>query len=262
MPWTHASVGRRLKLLGVLGIVGGLMAASAVVAQAQQPTEFEPQFKQLGSTESAGFEYESGLALDMPGSFFEEHDVGGSVFLHPRSLLYYGQETFEGSVMVQAIGLAPEQAQPELIAPNPGKPAGVVSTYLGRAVLVSVDLDFTDDYDPVRFNPPMVLNLELTEEEWAQADGDPNAFVVRAWEPNKGVWLTLDTSTDPFESVVAANVTRPGHFALFLESPAPAVQGGDVALGSMALLFVVMGGLALIIVGATIARGASLRRAG
>ncbi len=254
MPWTHAGVSRRLKLLGVLGIVGGLLFASITVALAQEtPAEEEDSV-------TATFEYDSGVNLGIPGSFFPGFDVAGSLMVQPRALQVNGNEMPSASITIEPLQLEESQTMPTLIAPNPSKPSGSTAEYLRRAVTVSVTIDGEDASDTARFNPTMMLNLDLTDAEWEEADNDPDAFVVRAWDAGRNMWLTVETSTNPFDMVVTAKVARAGQFALFREEPPPPIQGGDVSLSSMTLLFIAMLGFALAGTGVMLARGTLGRR--
>lgn len=256
MPWTHAGVSRRLKLLGVLGIVGGLLLASITVALAQEtPTGEEEE-----TSVTADFEYDEGVTLDIPHAFFPGFDTAGSLMVQPRALQLNGNEMPSGSITIAALQLEEGQTMPTLIAPNPSKPSGSTAEYLHRAVSVSVSVGGVDASETARFNPTMMLNLDLTDAEWEEADNDPDAFVVRAWDAGRNTWLTVETSTNPFDMVVTAKVARAGQFALFREEPPPPVQGGDVALSSMTLFFMAMLGLSLIIGGAMVAFGRVGRR--
>lgn len=252
MPWTHAGVSRRLKLLGVLGIVGGLLLASITVALAQETP--------AGDSVSASFEYDSGVTLNIPSSFFPGFDAAGSLMVQPRALQVDGNEMPSASITIEPLELEESQTMPTLIAPNPSKPSGSTAEYLRRAVTVSVSIDGQDASGTARFNPTMMLNLDLTDAEWEEADNDPDAFVVRAWDAGRNMWLTVETSTNPFDMVVTAKVARAGQFALFREEPPPPIQGGDVSLSSMTLLFIAMLGFALAGTGVMLARGTLGRR--
>ncbi len=254
MPWTHAGVSRRLKLLGVLGIVGGLLLASITVALAQETPAGE------ADSVSASFEYDSGINLNIPGSFFPGFDAAGSLMIQPRALQVDGNEMPSASITIEPLDLEESQTMPTLIAPNPSKPSGSTAEYLRRAVTVSVTIDGEDASETARFNPTMMLNLDLTDAEWEEAENDPDAFVVRAWDAGRNMWLTVETSTNPFDMVVTAKVARAGQFALFREEPPPPIQGGDVSLSSMTLLFIAMLGFALAGTGVMLARGTLGRR--
>ena len=201
MPWTHAGVSRRLKLLGVLGIVGGLLFASITVALAQEASE---------DSVSASFEYDSGVTLNIPGSFFPGFDAAGSLMIQPRALQVDGNEMPSASITIEPLQLEESQTMPTLIAPNPSKPSGSTAEYLRRAVTVSVTIDGQDASGTARFNPTMMLNLDLTDAEWEEAENDPDAFVVRAWDAGRNMWLTVETSTNPFDMVVTAKVAHTG----------------------------------------------------
>lgn len=254
MPWTHAGVSRRLKLLGVLGIVGGLLLASITVALAQETPAGE------ADSVSASFGYNSGVTLNIPGSFFPGFDAAGSLMIQPRALQVDGNEMPSASITIEPLDLEESQTMPTLIAPNPSKPSGSTAEYLRRAVTVSVTIDGEDASETARFNPTMMLNLDLTDAEWEEAENDPDAFVVRAWDAGRNMWLTVETSTNPFDMVVTAKVARAGQFALFREEPPPPIQGGDVSLNSMTLLFIAMLGFALAGTGVMLARGTLGRR--
>ncbi|MYD36757.1 MAG: hypothetical protein F4X20_07115 [Dehalococcoidia bacterium] len=256
MPWTHAGVSRRLKLLGVLGIVGGLLFASITVALAQET----PGGEEEDTGVTANFEYDAGVTLDIPREFFPGFDAAGSLMVQPRALQLDGNEMPSASITIAPLELEESQTMPTLIAPNPSKPSGSTAEYLRRAVTVSVTIDGQDASDTARFNPTMMLNLDLTDAEWEEADNDPDAFVVRAWDAGRNMWLTVETSTNPFDMVVTAKVARAGQFALFREEPPPPIQGGDVALSSMTLFFIAMLGLSLVVGGAMVAFGKVGRR--
>ncbi len=257
MPWTHAGVSRRLKLLGVLGIVGGLLLASITSVLAQEtPAEVEEEENSV----TADFEYDAGVNLDIPRTFFPGFDAAGSLMVQPRALQLDGNEMPSGSITVETLLLEESQTMPTLIAPNPSKPSGSTAEYLRRAVTVSVNIDGVDASESARFNPTMMLNLDLTDAEWEEAENDPDAFVVRAWDAGRNMWLTVETSTNPFDMVVTAKVARAGQFALFREEPPPPIQGGDVSMSSMTLLFIAMLGFALIGTGFMLARGTVGRR--
>lgn len=254
MPWTHAGVSRRLKLLGVLGIVGGLLLASISVALAQETTGDDE------NTVSADFEYDAGVTVDIPATFFPGFDAAGSLMIQPRALQLDGNEMPSGTITIEPLELEESQTMPALIAPNPSKPSGSTAEYLRRAVTVSVSIGGEDASGAARFNPTMMLNLDLTDAEWEEAENDPDAFVVRAWDAGRNMWLTVETSTNPFDMVVTAKVARAGQFALFREEPPPPIQGGDVTLNSMTLLFIAMFGFALAATGVMMARGTLGRR--
>lgn len=256
MPWTHAGVYRRLKLLGVLGIVGGLLLASISVALAQETPSGEE------TSVTADFQYDSGVTLDIPAAFFPGFDAAGSLMIQPRALQLDGNEMPSGSITVEPLELEESQTMSGLIAPNPSKPSGSTAEYLRRAVTVSVTIGGQDASETARFNPTMMLNLDLTDAEWEAAENDPDAFVVRAWDAGRNMWLTVETSTNPFDMVVTAKVARAGQFALFREEPPPPIQGGDVSLSSMTLLFIAMLGLGLAATGVMMARGRLGRRDG
>ena len=256
MPWTHAGVNRRLKLLGVLGIVGGLLLASITVALAQETPGGEEEEASI----TANFEYDAGVNLDIPRTFFPGFDVAGSLMIQPRALQVDGNEMPSASITIEPLQLEESQTMPTLIAPNPSKPSGSTAEYLRRAVTVSVTIGGQDASDTARFNPTMMLNLDLTDAEWEEADNDPDAFVVRAWDAGRNMWLTVETSTNPFDMVVTAKVARAGQFALFREEPPPPIQGGDGSLSSMTLLFIAMLGFALAGTGVMLARGTLGRR--
>lgn len=256
MPWTHAGVSRRLKLLGVLGIVGGLLLASITVALAQET----PGTEEDETSVTANFEYGAGVTLDIPRAFFPGFDAAGSLMVQPRALQLDGNEMPSASITIEPLELEESQTMPTLIAPNPSKPSGSTAEYLRRAITVSITIDGADASETARFNPTMMLNLDLTDAEWEEADNDPNAFVVRAWDADRNMWLTVETSTNPFDMVVTAKVARAGQFALFREEPPPPIQGGDVALSSMTLFFIAMLGLSLVVGGTMVAFGRVGRR--
>lgn len=258
MPWTHAGLTGRLTLLGVLGIVGGLLFASGAVAVAQET----PGGEEGDQSVSANFEYDKGVTLDIPGAFFPGFDVTGSLMVQPRTLHLNGSSMLSGAITVEPLRLEESQTMPALIAPNPSKPSGSTAEYLGRAITVSITIAGQDRSEEARFNPPMMLNLDLTDSEWEEADNDPDAFVVRAWDPGRNKWLTVETSTNPFDMIVTAKVARAGQFALFMEEAPPPIQGGDVSLNSMTLLFIAMLGFAMAVAGVMLARGITGRRTG
>ena len=262
MPSTHTGVGMRLKLLGVLGLVGGLLLATVSVALAQENTANNQQDDEEQTSVSAEFEFDDSVNLAIPGSFFPGFEATGSVMLNPRSVQLNGNEAATRAIKLEALRLEESQTAPTLIAPNPDKPSGSSAEYLGRAITISVTADDEDVSDAARFNPTMMLNLDLTDAEWEEAANDPDAFVVRAWDAERDMWLTVETSTNPFDMVVTAKLARPGQFALFMEQAPPPIQGGDVSLNSMTLLVIALAGFALIAMGVMLARGVVGRRAG
>lgn len=259
MPWTHAGVSRRLKLLGVLGIVSGLLLTSITVALAQE-TPISEDEQEEGSV-TAAFEYGEGVNLDIPGSFFPGFEAAGSLMVQPWGLQLDDNAMPAGSITIEPLRLEESQTMSTLIAPNPSKPSGSTAEYLGRAVSVSVSIDGEDVSREARFNPTMMLNLDLTDSEWEEVGNDPDAFVIRYWDAGRNMWLTVETSTNPFDMIVTAKVARAGQFALFIEAAPPPIQGGDVSLNSMTLFFIAMLGLALAGAGVMMARGTVGRRA-
>ena len=258
MPWTHAGVRKRLKLLGALGVAGGLLLASVTAALAQETTEEDPE--EDPNRVSADFKYDAGINLEIPGTFFPGFEAAGSLMVQPRALQVDGAEMAMGTISVEPLRLEESQTMPELIAPNPDKPSGSTVRYLGRAVSISVQVDDSDMTQDVWFNPAMMVSLDLTESEWEEAANDPDVFVLRAWDPDRGMWLTVETSTDPFDKVVTAKVARAGKIAIFIELAPPPIQGGDVSLSSMTLLLIAMAGFALTASGVMMARGIAGRR--
>ena len=258
MPWTHAGVRKRLKLLGALGVAGGLLLASVTAALAQETTEEDPE--EDPNRVSADFEYDGGVNLDIPGTFFPGFEAAGSIVIQSRSLQLDGEVMPMGSITVEPLRLEEGQTMPTLIAPNPDKPSGSTVRYLGRAISISVHINDRDATDEVWFNPSMMVNLDLTDSEWEEAANDTDAFVLRAWDSERDMWLTVETSTDPFDQIVTAKVARPGQFALFIEFAPPPIQGGDVSLSSMTLLLIAMAGFALTASGVMMARGIAGRR--
>ena len=257
MPSTHTGVGMRLKLLGVLGIVGGLLLATMSVAIAQQNTSVN---QQSDTRVSASFEFDDSVDLSIPGTFFPGFDAAGSLVLDPRTVHLNGAGQGTITIVAEALRLEESQTVPSLIAPNPDKPTGSTAEYLGRAVAVSISVNGNDANAVARFNPTMRLSFDLTDAEWAEAANDPDAFVIRTWDANRSMWLTVETSTDPFDMIVTAKSARVGQFALFMEQAPPPIQGGDVSLSSMTLLLIAMAGLALVATGTLLARGIVSRR--
>ena len=257
MPWTHTGVRRRLKLLGALGVAGGLLLASVSAALAQETTQQEEP-EEDPNRASAEFEYDTGINLDIPGTFFPGFEAAGSLMVQPRALQVDGEQMPSGMIVVEPLILQESQTMPELIAPNPDKPSGSSVRYLGRAVSISVHVDDMDITDAVWFNPSMMINLDLTESEWEEAANDPGVFVIRAWDPDRDMWLTVETRTDPFDQVVTAKVARAGQFGLFLELAPPPIQGGDIALNSMVLLLIGLFGLTFAVAGVRMARNSRI----
>ena len=251
MPWRYMGVRRRLMTLGTLAIVGGLLLMSANSVMAQGTRE-----------DHVSGDYVSGerLRLEIPGTFFPGFDATGFVEVQTLSLMLGADKASTATLVVQPLRLEESQTTMDLIAPNPDKAVGSTVRYLGRAVRVSVERDGADVSASAWFNPPFTVNLDLTDSEWAEAANDPDAFVARMWDPDRDMWLTLETYTNPFDRDVTARATRVGDIALFIELTPPPIQGGDLALNSATLLLIALGGLALTVTGVRMTRGFGQRR--
>ncbi len=258
MPWTHTGVRRRLKLLGALGIAGGLLLTSVSAALAQGVIQDQPVENEMYV--AADFASDGSVNLGIPGTFFPGFAMDGSVSIPAGALLIDGNKIPVGGIIVESLDLPKDQTRPELIAPHPDRPYGSIASYMERAVEVSVIVDSMDVTQEALFNPPMTVELHLTPSEWAEASNDPYAFVLRAWDPSLNRWLSLETYTEPFDRLVKAKLARAGRLGLFLELTPPPIQGGDIAINSMFLLLIGLGGLALATTGVMMVRGTARRR--
>jgi hypothetical protein len=142
-------------------------------------------------------------------------------------------------------------------------------TFLGRSVQISVNGATAESGAPaditsqIRFNPPMVISFEITQEEWENAGMNPAAFQVRFYSTQFNQWFEVPTTVDPFSLPikVQANVSHLTTFALFEVPIAPVPDGGDLSLGTGILFVMAALGVVLLGTGAVYIRRGSRQAA-
>ena len=131
-------------------------------------------------------------------------------------------------------------------------------TFAGRSVEINVygqtaTSGPADITDRVRFNPPLEIGFDITQEEWDAAGGDITAFEVRFFSVQENRWIVLAGTVDPFPPRrVTAIVTHLTSFGLFIEPAeegAGAPDGGDYSLGMGGAGMIAFFGVTLIILG-------------
>jgi hypothetical protein len=142
--------------------------------------------------------------------------------------------------------------------------------FAGRSVEISVyggtgaSAGASDITDDVRFNPPLEIGFDITEEEWDANGGMAGKYEVRFYRTSQGTWINLEGTVDPFSTPkrVVAYVSHLTIFGLFFEpsEQAPgAPDGGDYSLGMGGAGLIGLFGATLIIVGFYVRRKANAR---
>jgi hypothetical protein len=120
----------------------------------------------------------------------------------------------------------------------------------------------SDITDSVRFNPPLEIGFDITDEEWESNDGIAGTYEVRYFSVQENRWVALAGVVDPFPPRrVTAKTTHLTSFGLFFE-PAPVLgppDGGDYSLGNGGAGLIGLFGATLIIVGFYVRRKAAAR---
>jgi hypothetical protein len=121
----------------------------------------------------------------------------------------------------------------------------------------------SDITDSVRFNPPLEIGFDITDEEWETNGGFAGTYEVRFFSVQYNRWVPLAGEVDPFPPRrVTAKVTHLTSFGLFFEpaEQAPgAPDGGDYSLGIGGAGLIGLFGATLIIVGFYVRRKAVAR---
>ncbi len=140
--------------------------------------------------------------------------------------------------------------------------------FTGRSVeidvfgLTATSGDASDITGDVRFNPPLEIGFDITDEEWEANEGIAGSYEVRYFSVQENRWVALAGEVDPFPPRrVTAKTTHLTSFALFVASaPVPeAPDGGDYSLGIGGAGLIGLFGATLIIVGFYVRRKAAAR---
>lgn len=132
-------------------------------------------------------------------------------------------------------------------------------SFSGRSIEISVFGATGDISSDVRFNPPLEIGFDITDEEWEDAAGDITRFQVDYYSVTEGRWIQLSTTVDPFPPRRATGfTTHLTTFGLFVdsESTLPAPDGGDISLSTTVLALMGLFGLLLVGSGALYLRRA------
>ena len=140
--------------------------------------------------------------------------------------------------------------------------------FTGRSVeidvygLTATSGDASDITGDVRFNPPLEIGFDITDEEWEANDGIAGSYEVRFFSAQENRWVALAGEVDPFPPRrVTAKTTHLTSFGLFV-APAPvpeAPDGGDYSLGIGGAGLIGLFGATLMIVGFYVRRKAAAR---
>jgi uncharacterized repeat protein (TIGR01451 family) len=163
-----------------------------------------------------------------------------------------GSMTIDGaSVPAEIIAIPVPPEDVPIVAGDtiPDAPALVFS---GRALKLNVMQAQKDVTGRVRFDPPLELSFDITDQEWQEAGADPSKFQIRFFDVQSGRWIPLDTTVSELPPRQAhASVSHFTEFGLFLQptqaTPAsPPTSDGE---GSGAIAVLLWTALALTILG-------------
>lgn len=196
-------------------------------------------------TTTVSYSWAAPLSQDIPLSD-DAGAPGANISLPARAMSVDGLPA-SGNISVEPLDTIPD-VNSETLPDNP------TATFLGRSVTINVTgananmAGAEDVTSRVRFNPPLVLSFDITQEEWEAAGQNPDAFQIRFFSTTLNKWISIPTTVDPFNTPIRARGTT-SHlttFALFDAPPAPAPDGGDFSFGAGILAVMALMGVALV----------------